>query len=129
MIRILSAFILFTIFFSQILHAGQGASCALEVDKATRNNSFIRFNVYNPTDRLIIITGIKYYKGDTFWREYSDIYQTVGYKRNKEFTHNVNTSSQVSYIIQCHQKKNTSYVPKKEKKSGAQKWLDKIRGN
>ena len=68
-------------------------------------------------DRSIIITGIKYYKGDTFWREYSDIYQTVGYKRNKNWFLNVNTSGQVSYVIQFHQKLSLSnYVLKKKKK-------------
>ena len=62
--RILSAFILFTIFFANFTRKRSKLIFIL-FDKATRNNSFIRFNVYNPTDRSIIITGIKYYKGDT----------------------------------------------------------------
>ena len=112
--------------------AGKGTSCALEVDKGTRYDSYIKFDVYNPTDRAIIITGVKYYKGDTFWREYSDIYLTVGYKRNKQFTHSVNTSGQVSYVIQCYQKTastSTYKPPKAKQKSGTQKFLDKILGN
>lgn len=121
--------LVFGLFWCNTVIAGKGASCALEVDKATRNNDRISFNVYNPTDKEIIITGIKYYKGDTFWREYSDIYQRVAYKRNKEFVHYINTTSQVSYIIQCYEKENKVYFPKKEKESGAKKFLEKIFGN
>jgi hypothetical protein len=117
------------LFWCNTVIAGKGASCALVVDKATRHNNYISFNVYNPTDKQIIITGIKYYKGGTFWREYSDIYQTVAYKRNKEFVHNINTTSTVSYNIQCYEKEDKVYFPKKEKKSSAKKFLEKIFDN
>ena len=111
--------------------AGKGSNCALEIDKATRSQEYgwIRFEVYNPTNKKIIITGVKYYKGDDFWREYSDIYETVGYKRNMEFVHSVNTTGPISYVLQCHEKKSTVYTPKKEKKSKTKKLLEKIIGN
>ena len=119
------------LFWCNTVIAGKGVSCALEIDKATQDSDYewIRYEVYNPTDKTIIISGVKYFKGGDFWREYSDIYETVSYKRSKEFVHYARTNGKVSYVLQCHQKETKVYIPKKEKKSGAKKLLEKIFGN
>ena len=112
--------------------AGTGASCDLEVDKAVRSksNGYVTFEVYNPTDTTMIVTGVKYFDSDSnLWREYSDIYKQVYYKRNETIIHNVNVPMDGwRYIIQCHAKAKRTITPSK-KKSGTQKFLDKILGN
>ena len=108
--------------------AGEGANCNLEVDKAIRGDGWIRFEVYNPTGKTIYVTGVKYYKNGDFQREYSDIYESVGYKRNEEIVHRVNTNGPVSFVLQCYEKQPVK-LKKKEKKSGAKKLLEKIIGN
>tara|TARA_Y100000590_G_scaffold439743_1_gene564191 strand:- start:3528 stop:4349 length:822 start_codon:yes stop_codon:yes gene_type:complete len=105
--------------FCSTANAGKGASCALEIDNATQDSGYewIRYEVYNPTDKAIIITGVKYFKGGEFWREYSDIYETVAYKRSAEFVHHARTNGKVSYVLQCHQREPEVYTPQKKKKS------------
>ena len=129
--KILTIVILGLVWSKPIL-AGTGASCELEVDKAQRSKSkgTVTFEVYNPTDKAIIVNGVKYYKSDTtFWREYSDIYKVVPYKRSSTIIHYVNIPMDGwRYVIQCSKRK-TTYIKPKKNKSGAQKWLDKIRGN
>ena len=125
--------VILSLFWFNTVIAGKGASCALEVDKAQRSKSkgTVTFEVYNPTDKAIIVNGVKYYKSDsTFWREYSDIYKVVPYKRNSTIVHYINIPmDDWRYVIQCYQKETKVYIPKKEKKSGAKKLLEKIFDN
>lgn len=110
--------------------AGRGATCALEVDVAQQDGNSVRFEVYNPSDTTMIITGVKYYyTDDTLWREYSDVYKSVSYKRNLTFYHSVKIPmDKWRYHIVCNAKAKRTFTPPK-KKSGSQKLLDKILGN
>ena len=114
--------------------AGKGTNCELIVDKAivSKNYDWIKFEVYNPADSTIIIDGIKYFKGNEFWREYKDIVKSVYSKTDSHFTHYVKTDSNTSFVLQCHKLQIYSpsgrsvIVAPKEKKSWAQILIKKI---
>lgn len=100
---IISSLILFFLSFKYSF-AGKGTNCELIVDKATisQNYDWIKFEVYNPTDSTIILDGIKYFKGNEFWREYKDIVKSFYSKTDSHFTHYVKTDSNISFVLQCH---------------------------
>jgi hypothetical protein len=84
--------------------AEKGSNCGLVVDNAIVSKSYnwIKFEVYNPSDSTIIITGVKYFKGNEFWREYKDIDKRVFPKTDYNFTHSVKTDNDISFVLQCY---------------------------
>jgi len=109
-------------------------SCGLESDVLTKQTSYgyLEINIYNPNSKSVRIDSIIYYNGGTKIRTY-DLWKTVRAKSNLAFNHNTNKAflkkiDSINFGCQIVEPK--KYKPiKKKKKSGAQKLLDKIKGN
>ena len=118
--------------FLLITHAN-ALSCGLVKDVLTNHTSsgYLEINVYNSNSKPVNISSIEYYDGNNnLIREYS-IYKRVNAKSNLAFNHSINSSflKRVKAIdFGCAISK-PRYIKPKPPKSGAQKWLDKIRGN
>ena len=110
-------------------------SCGLESDvlnKHTRDG-YLEINIYNSNSKPVNISSIKYYdSNNNLVREY-DLFKRVNSKSNLAFNHSTNSAflKKVTKInFGCKISEPRYIKPKTTKpKSGAQKWLDKIRGN
>ena len=90
---LLTSFLLIILFAAKTFAA---TNCGLQIDKFTSSKGENKFQVYNPTDNKIIVESVKYYKGDTFWREYNLSYEEVNSKNGKTIIHQQQLTSEVN---------------------------------
>lgn len=105
-----------------------GSNCGLEFDKWNRSYSTNYFTVYNPTNNTIKVQSIRYFKGNTLWREYN-LTKLVSSKTNETFSHVQELPTDVtSASINCEVIGIYNPPVKQPEKNSGQKILDKILG-
>ena len=134
-LMIMKIFILGLVASFLLITKAYSLSCGLESDVLTKHtrDGYLEINIYNSNSKPVNISSIKYFDdNNNLVREY-DLFKRVNSKSNLAFSHSTNRAflkKVTSINFGCKISEPRYIKPKTTKpKSGAQKWLDKIRGN
>ena len=124
---LLTSFLLIILFAVKTLAA---TNCGLQIDKFTSSKGENKFQVYNPTDNKIIVESVKYYKGDTFWREYNLPYEEVYSKNGKTIIHQQQLTSEINKaFLNCRIFESKIIFPYNDSKDEECSFFSKILSN